>query len=87
MKGSSVYFFAPRDVRKLTCPTAKFQEDFEKSPGEVIVYDVWSQLLDKIGQRVLSGGNKAINLSKQYTFGCGRRTPMADQWVRNLLGG
>ena len=31
-------FFAHRDVRNLTCLSAKFQED-EKSPGEVMVYD------------------------------------------------
>ena len=38
-------FFVRRDVRKLTCLTAKFQEDptrkplREKLPGEVMVYD------------------------------------------------
>ena len=41
MKGTMcIFFFARRDVRKLTCLTAKFQEEaIEKSLGEFMVYD------------------------------------------------
>ena len=43
-KRNDLYIFlARRDVQKLTCLTAKFkknlQNHFEKSPGEVMVYD------------------------------------------------
>ena len=41
-------YFARRNVRKLTCLTAKFQEDpitdIEKSPGEVMVHEEHSIL-------------------------------------------